>query len=66
MDVVGLLVDIVILCLIGGLIYYIVSIIPLPDPFKTVAIVAILVIFLIILISVLMGGSFLPHYRMLR
>jgi hypothetical protein len=64
MDLIGLLIDVVILCLVGGLIYYIITIIPLPDPFKTIAIVAVLVIFLLILISVLLGGgTFMPHYR---
>lgn len=67
MDLIGLLVDIVILCIVGGLLYWIVTLLPIPDPFKTIAVVCVLVIFLIVLLSALVGGGgFLPHYRIIR
>lgn len=59
---IDLLVWIVILCLVFGLIYYIVTLIPLPDPFKTVAVIAVLVIFLIVLLSALLGGVPMPRF----
>jgi hypothetical protein len=64
MDIVGLLIDIVILAIVFGLVYWIVTLLPLPEPFKQIAVVAVLLIFLLVLLSVFLGGgSFLPHYR---
>ena len=55
------LVYLVILCIVFGLIYYIVSLLPLPAPFKNVALVVIAVIFLLIILSALLGGLPLPR-----
>lgn len=57
MDLIGLLVDLIILCIVGGLIYWIVSLLPLPEPFKTIIVVCVLVIFLIILLTMFLGGG---------
>lgn len=51
-----ILISLLVLCLVMGVIYYIITIIPLPDPFKTVAIIIVLVIFLIVLLSYLVPG----------
>ena len=49
------LIWIVILCIVFGLIYYIVSLLPLPPPFKNIAVIAVLVIFLLVLLFSLLG-----------
>ena len=55
------LIWIVILCIVFGLIYYIVSLLPLPPPFKNIAVIAVLVIFLLILLFSLIGTIPLPR-----
>lgn len=57
-----LLIWIVVLCIIFGLIYYIVTLIPLPPPFKNIAMIAILVIFLLVLLFALMGQVPMPRF----
>ena len=65
MDI-GILFDLLILVIVGGLFYWIVTLLPLPDPFKTIAIVIVLVILLIALLSMLMGGGGIIHGSLLR
>ena len=62
---VSVLLTLLILCLIFGLIYYVVTLIPLPQPFKNIAIVCVLVIFLIVLIEMLLplAGGHLALFR---
>jgi len=55
------LIYIIILCILFGLVYYIVSLLPLPDPFKNIAIIAVLLIFLLIILGALLGHVPLPH-----
>ena len=56
------LVSLIILCIVFGLIYYIVTLLPLPDPFKTIAVIAVLLIFILILLGALIGGIDLPKW----
>lgn len=51
------LIWIVILCIVFGLVYYIVTLLPLPQPFKNIATVAVLVIFLLVILYALLGGG---------
>jgi hypothetical protein len=51
----SLLVTILIMCLVFGLIYWILSIVPLPSPFAQIARVVVAVIFAIWLIYLLLG-----------
>lgn len=49
-----------------GLIYWIITLLPLPDPFKKIALVIVLVVCLLYLLSILFGympGFPVPHYR---
>lgn len=55
MSLLAILINVVILCLVFGLIYFIVGKLPLPDPFKQIALVVILVIALIVLLLMLVG-----------
>ena len=52
-----LLIQIVILCIVFGLVYYIVTLLPLPDPFKRIAMIAVLIIFILILLYSFIGGG---------
>jgi hypothetical protein len=61
---INLLVTLLILCLVFGVVWWIISIIPLPDPFKKIAQVLIAVIVLIMLLSLLFGGMNLPTLRL--
>lgn len=63
MDLISLLVTIVVLGLVFYLIYWIVGQIPMPEPFKTVALVIIGLIAVILLLGLLFGGVSLPRLR---
>lgn len=52
---ISLLINLIILVIIAGLIYWIVTLLPIPQPFKNVAIVLVLLIFLVVLLSWLTG-----------
>jgi len=56
-----LLLWIVILCILFGLIYYVVTLLPLPEPFHKIAIICVLVIFLVVLLSALVGVMPMPR-----
>jgi hypothetical protein len=60
----GILFSILIMVIVLGLIYWIVTMLPLPEPFKQIAIVIVVVMCLIYLISLLTGyaGPF-PVFR---
>lgn len=53
--IIGLLVTILILALICGLIWYVIGLIPLPQPFANIVKAVFAVIVLLILIGVLLG-----------
>ena len=60
----GLLISILIMCLVFGLIWWIITLIPLPAPFAQVARVVIAIIFVIWLIYLLVpmiGGAGFGH-----
>ena len=60
---ISLLVYVLVMCIVFGLIWWILSVIPLPAPFGQVARVVVVVIFCIILIYMLLGlaGTGFPH-----
>jgi hypothetical protein len=63
---ISLLVSLLILCLIFGVAWWVLSLIPMPPPFKTVAQVVIAIIFLLVLIAWLapsIGGPEVWHWR---
>lgn len=59
---INLLIYVVVLCIVLGLVYYIVTLLPLPEPFKNVAVIAILLIFILLLLGVLFGGIPMPRF----
>lgn len=60
---ISLLVTLLILALIAGLIWYVISLIPLPPPFGMVLRVVVVVVFVIILIWYLLPLAGVPAYR---
>ena len=53
---IALLINVLILLIIFGVIWYIVTLIPLPEPFLKVAQIVLLVIFLLVLLGIFVGG----------
>ena len=47
--------SILLLVILMGLLYWIITVLPIPDPFKTIALVIVLVICLVYLLSMLFG-----------
>jgi hypothetical protein len=58
---ISLLIWLLVLCLVLGLIIWIIQMIPLPQPFGTIAIAIVAVIFILILVSFLLGEVPLPR-----
>lgn len=59
---INVLVELIIFCIVGGLLYYLVTLLPLPEPFMTVVRVAVIIIFILIVLSMFFGGAtYLPH-----
>jgi hypothetical protein len=58
---IDMLIWVLILCIVAGLIIWVVRQLPLPEPFGNIAVVVVCVIVLVMLLSVLLGG--LPGMR---
>jgi len=63
MDLIGLLVTVVILGVVFYVLWWLVGVIGLPEPFNKVAMVLIALIAVVILLSLLFGGINLPTLR---
>jgi len=50
-----LLISLIIFCIIGGLLYYLVMLLPLPAPFKTIAQVGFILIAILVVLSYFTG-----------
>jgi hypothetical protein len=60
----NLLFTLLIYLLILGIVYWVITLLPLPAPFRTVALVIFAVVVIVILLNFLMGGSLgLPALR---
>lgn len=57
-----MLISLLIMVLVLGLIYYCVTLLPLPPPFKTVALVIVLIIAIIWLLQFIPAGHGLGHW----
>lgn len=57
------LLTLIVFCIVGGLLYWLVTMLPIPDPFRTVMIVAVILIFILVLLGFLFGGIDLPRMR---
>lgn len=52
---IGILIDVLIICLIGGLVYWVVNFLAPPEPVKKIAVVIVVVVCVVALISLLAG-----------
>ena len=59
---ISLLVFILILALIFGVVWYVISLIPLPPPFGRVAQIVVGLIFILVLIGAVFGGVAVPNF----
>lgn len=59
MDLVHLLIWILVLCLIAGLIWYVIGMMPIPQPFKNVVVIVFCIILIIVLLNMMgmLGGA---------
>lgn len=59
---ISILVSLLIMILVGGVIYYIITLLPLPQPFKNIAVIIVLVILLLWFLSLVgvFGGPVRP------
>jgi len=55
---VGLLITLLVICLIASVVWWILTMIPIPPPFVWIVRVIFAVIFLIVLLDLLLGGGF--------
>jgi len=62
--VITLLIWVLVLCLVFGVVFYVIQLLPLPAPFHHIAYAIIALIFVLILISMLMGGLPLAPIRL--
>lgn len=60
MSLLGILIALLVWIIIGGLLYYVVSLLPLPEPFKTIVTVVVLLILVVILLSLVVGWIPIP------
>lgn len=55
-----LLITIIIFCVVAGLLWWLVSMLPLPAPFPMVIQVCVILIFILLLLGLVFGGIDLP------
>jgi len=65
-NLIGLLVAVIILGLVFYLLWWLIGVIGLPEPFNKVATVLIALVAVVILLSLLFGGLQIPTLRLLR
>lgn len=63
---IDLLITVIVFCIIGGLLYYLVSLLPLPAPFPQVIRVCVILICVLLLLGILFGGVPLPALNLRR
>lgn len=58
---IDVLISLIIFCIIGGLLYYLVMLLPLPDPFKRIAQVGFILIAILVVLSYFTGYIPMHH-----
>ncbi len=59
------LISIIVFCIVGGLLYWLVLELPIPDPFRKIIQVAMILIMILLILSVFYTGG-LPHWQLRR
>ncbi len=59
-----LLITIVVFLVVGGLLYYLITLLPLPSPFPQVIQVAIILILILVILGALFGGVPVPAFHL--
>ncbi len=60
---ISLLITLIVFCIVAGLIYWLLTMLPLPEPFKMIVMCAFILILILLLIGFLFGGIEMPHLR---
>jgi len=60
------LVSLLVFAFVAGLIYWLLTMLPIPEPFKKFVLVIFIVICIIWLLGTFLGGFPMPHYGLLR
>ena len=64
---ISMLVTVIVLCIVFGLLYYLVNLLPLPDPFGTILRVCVILICILVVLSIFFGGGdYLPALHLRR
>ena len=61
---VNLLITIIVFCIVAGLLWFLVTMLPLPEPFPTVIRVCVVLILIFMVLGVLFGGVSVPHIHL--
>ena len=61
-----LLITLIVFCIVAGLLYWLVSMLPLPEPFPMIIRVCVILIFVLLLLGVVFGGINLPSLNLRR
>jgi hypothetical protein len=59
---IGLLITLLFLLIVFGVLFYVISLLPLPHPFGVIAQLLVGLILLLIVLGMVLGG--IPHYRL--
>jgi hypothetical protein len=60
MNMINLLILLIVFCIVAGLIYYLLTLLPLPQPFKNVIMIAFILILILVLLGFVFGGINVP------
>ena len=63
---IDLLIYIIVLMIVFGLLFYLVQMLPLPEPFAMIVRAAVILIAILVVLSVAFGGVDLPSLRLRR
>lgn len=63
---IDLLIAVIVFAVVGGLLIYLISLLPLPAPFPTVIRVCVVLICIFLLLGVIFGGVSLPTMNLRR
>lgn len=59
---INLLISIIVFCIVGGLLYYLVSLLPLPEPFPNIIRICVVLIAILLLLGLIFGGVSMPFH----